>query len=81
MGKRKQVDAKALAEKLINRQLELFDKDKTYKLQPSEMSWLLDVFKTMAEREAKAGERPLKSAEIKNLMSVVNGDEDPEDAA
>ncbi len=71
--RRKPVDAKALAKKLIEKQLIMFEKDPDTKLAPSELSWLLDVFKTMAEAESKAIANPLEDFDEEDLLSIVNG--------
>ncbi len=69
--KRKPVDAKALAKKLIEKQLIMFEKDPDTKLAPSELSWLLDVFKTMAEQEDKSIHNPYADADDEDLEAIV----------
>lgn len=73
MSRTRKIDAKALAKKLIEKQLVMFEKEPDYKLLPSELSWLLDVFKTMAEAEAKEIPNPLADIDEDDLMSIVNG--------
>lgn len=73
MGRTRKVDAKALAKKLIEKQLILFEQNPDIKLAPSELSWLLDVFKTMAEAEAKEVANPLEDFDEADLLEVVNG--------
>jgi hypothetical protein len=72
MSRTRKVDAKALAKKLIEKQLILFEKNPDVKLLPSELSWLLDVFKTMAEAEAKEIPNPLEDLDEDELLSIVN---------
>lgn len=73
MGRVRKIDAKALAKKLIEKQLVMFEAAKDYKLLPSELSWLLDVFKTMAEQEDKAITNPYADADEDDLEALVSG--------
>lgn len=73
MGRVRKIDCKALAKKLIEKQLVMFEKDPNHKMAPSELSWLLEVFKTMADADAKALPNPLEDFDQEDLLSIVNG--------
>jgi ribosomal protein S17E len=73
VGRVRKIDCKALAKKLIEKQLVMFEKDPDHKMAPSELSWLLDVFKTMADQESKVIANPLEDLDEDDLLSIVNG--------